>query len=499
VIAGLSLVYLFSSLPLTAKVLYSEDERIALRPLPIPEKNLLKAKLGALYLHTLADYGLMEYGFFLSYGIVTGQKLSFYAVAFVSVLLSALAVLFFALLFSRPYERLRFLINGDIRILIPLGIFFAAVIGTLYFLLLLVILKVIASDNVANLFSVQKLSVLGWVAKCSFPFSGLVGLSLFSGDIALLITCPVITLSYLFFGPLITRAYFRSSFKDASSTSFLVPEKNEEGKPFRFFAHPLFLKELFRSLRGTQKTFSSLFLLILVPLFSFYFGYLISQVYTLFGLTAQRSLDSLLSSGVPYVGALFVSDIPLYQPVLIFFLLSFFSALVYSPGNDLFSEEENSLPLLLSIPVDFRKQLSAKFLFTLSLSALTSLLSSLILLASSVLSPSASLFFFLFCFCFTVASYLFSEGTSLRHLFSEEESGGGLLFLLLSALVLFFLAIVEVSAFSMSLSSELSLVLTGILSVLSALLLSGLSYLWLRKAMKQALSRLEKNGGRIRA
>jgi hypothetical protein len=489
------ITYFIIYLPLTMKILYEEDEKLSIRPLPIPLKTLQLSKLTGLYIKSLTDFGLMEFGFFVAFFFVRQESLLFLVLALFAVILSAALLLFFDVLFSYPFKRVSDRLNENTVVLLVVSILISVGIGTLYFYLLIGIINIISSQNINNVFSVESLKVFTSLATYLFPVDGFISLVLLRGNPFIIILSILIPLLSIPGSLFISKTYAKMNFKngDKSSKGVIISAEKQELKPVK---HPLLFKELRRIIRSSKKTFSYFALLILVPMFSFYSAFLINQVFILFGLNTVRSAQSLIDSGASPLLATFISFIPSYRVPLIIFLVTLFTSLIYSPGDEVLSGEENALGTLLTLPLSFHQQLVLKFKEGIFFSGLTSLITSLILLISSIFNPVAALFFFLLNSLFTWSGYLFSEAQGIKNLGLSKESSLGLIYIFLGSLFLLLFSLLLINALPASLTPPFSQLIVGSLLTLTSIGLLSVSFLSIKKASLQAVNYLGKNGGR---
>lgn len=491
-----SLVYFFIYLSVFKKVFYEEDDQMKIKPLPLKTDTLLLSKLTVVFLKALSDFGLVELGLMISFGIVTGQGFVFYVFALLSDILSVLFVLFFDLLLSRPFKKLTDWLNDRIWLTLGAAVLVSGLAGTAYFLLLLGVLKIIGSQNISNIFSVDNLKVLTAIASYLIPVNGLVSLMLIDGNFLFMVLAVLICLGAIPGLIWIGRTYFQKGFDKGFDKDLGKKGEGQEKPALKWQKHPFIIKETIRSIRESKSGFSSFALLLLVPLFSFYLGYLLQQVFILFGLNSPMSMQALIDNGASPFAARVISHIPQYKFPLTCYLISFFMALVFSAGNDPLEGEREAMGVLLTIPVSFQKQIIIKYRQNLLLSGLTALLAFVVLAATSTCSLLELLFLLLICLSFTWAGYFYSEARNLGQKKLGQESAGGLIFIMISGLLFLLLDFVLVNLAPDSFSKDGVLAFSqGIVLVLSFGLLI-LSYFYMKKNTVRFVSAVKATGGK---
>lgn len=216
-IAFVQITYFIIYLPLTTKILYEEDEKLSIRPLPIPLKTLQLSKLGALFIKFLTDFGLMEFGFFVAFFFVRQESPLFLVLALFAVILSTAFLLFFDVLLSYPFKKVSDYLNEKTLVLLLVSILLSIGIGTLYFYLLIGIINIISSQNINNVFSVESLKTFTAIATYLFPVDGFISLVLLRGNPFIVGLSVLMSLLSIPGSLLISKTYAKMNFKEEIS------------------------------------------------------------------------------------------------------------------------------------------------------------------------------------------------------------------------------------------------------------------------------------------
>ena len=417
--------------PKAGELLFDKGERKLINPLPIPFHKLFAAKLGALLVKAVGDYCLLAYGFFLAYGIINGVALPYYFLSFLSSLLLSFFVAFLAVLLAYPAKAIGGFFRGHLLAEVVAVILLSGAIGTVYFLFVRYAASLVSANQVSSILNVQAMGILSDTARFLIPTSAFIQLSLWRFDLASFL--PGITLFLLGIAllPYFVRVCLRAETDEQ-------PSKRKSSSLARTYAG----KEFIRTSRGGNLVFSYLSLMVLIPLFAYFFAYLLSSVFDSLGLnalsfpaTGNFLLDRLLSSLPELI-------VPLIEALLFLFIpLCFYSSTPY------FALESQSFKVLLSLPKSMRKQLNAKLLLGYLSLVLALVLSAAVLLASNLLGLTDTLNFLLVAFFLSSTAFLFGKANDLRALSGRRGNGYNplsivvfsILYLLLDLLLLMFL------------------------------------------------------------
>ncbi len=417
--------------PKASHLLFNKRERKLINPLPIPFKDLFLAKLGALLAKAIADYFLLAYAFFLAFGIINEVGVAYYFLSLLSSLLLSVFVAFLAVLLSYPARIIGSFFRSHLLIEVIAVIVLASLIGVLYFFFVRYAADIVAANQVSSILNVEAMGVLSNVARFLIPTSAFIELSILNFDLASFIPGIILFLVGLSLLPFLVHLYLRVETDDQ-------PSKRKSSALAKTYAG----KEFIRVSRGGNLVFSYLSLLVLVPLFAYFFAFLLNSVFDSLG------FDSLsFPSTANYLLDLILASLPQFIVPLTNTLLFLFIPLCFYSSTHFFDGEAQSFKVLMSLPKSMKKQLNAKLMFGYLSLTCSVLISSIVLFGAGLLDFADSISFLLVASFLSSASFLFGKANELRYLSGAKSNGYSplaivvlaLLYLVLDLLCLLFL------------------------------------------------------------
>ena len=484
----MSLIYIFTYTSKMINLIYQDDDKFLIRPLPIKTKDIVFSKIISIYFKLFSEYGWFLIGFFIVYGIIYHCGPGFFILNIFMSFIYPFFILFFSSLLSRPLRQFFVFCKNKSYLSIILSVIVALIVGIIYFYIIIGIIKIISNKEINSIFSITNLNILSNLVYFAFPINGFFTLSLGKPDIFLLILSLVfLSLSIILTFIVINRNFLRFRSEDQKSLKFL-----NNNKEFRFYSFPFLFKEIKRIIRSTDKIFGFFSLIVLVPFFSYLFGNLVNEVFIAFDLDSIKDIDMLVNTGIDYALAVIIANIPYYKVILSFSLLTLFTALLYSPGDDLFEGEKNSFKTIITLPKSLEKQVGNKISQGVFFSFLSILISSIILGLTGIFTRWITLMYFFFCLFFTWAGYLYSEANGIERIGEEKESTLAVIFILLASVVSIVIYVLLFNAFNFKNETKVFLVLA--IEIVIGIALLGYSIFNISHSIKRFRRRILEDG-----
>ncbi len=331
----IQIIQILFGLNLVTKTLYFSNDNDLMK-LPVKGLNIFLSKICYLYIKELIFCTCLSLPVFIIYGIMAGEGAFFFCMIPVAILLSSMIPFFIGLVLSVPTMYIMAYLKNKFITMLGLYIIIVAVGFSLYINGLQLVLAMIESGDVSNLFSSELILNIKRIANyLYFPilvrnllFNHRFLTSLFVG----FVLCAIMAVVILYFA---NKIYLNVLLKNSEgeNQNFNKKIKAKERKPF----NALLNREFLNIFRSVNYSFQYLTITITTPLMVYFSNAIASNV----------GIENLGENILPGVSVL----------VLIMFLTmgtSFAATSITREGGSFFHTK--------IIPVSFKKQVFVKFM-----------------------------------------------------------------------------------------------------------------------------------------
>lgn len=340
-----SIIVIISSIVSANKLFFNEKDIEQLSVHPVDEIQIIFSKLIFLFLTHYALCFITTFPLFISYGIIYDKSMMFYYLGVFYPILTFFFEVGVALIFVYPFWLLKNYLNKHILTRF-------IVIGVVLFVLCFVytrVLNLFVEIVVGGSFNsiLAQVPKLVDLQKYMFP-TNFATLAMFSEIRRYFFPYIAISLGVFMFGCAIAIIAF-NYVRNISISRKMREVKDKELKQTSV-VKALIKKELKMLTKNSGYSFSFLGLLLVQPLLAY---------------LVIKALNTIFTTGV---FAYYISVVPNFLPLLDVLMLMFFSVIISQGANQYIQMEKNTIKVMKTIPVKFKKQLAIKVLIPFVLS-----------------------------------------------------------------------------------------------------------------------------------
>ena len=362
---------------------------------PVSNTQIILSKLLYLFLIHYVTSLMFEYPLFVAYGLLANKMPMFYylclfypAATFFFEMGVALLLVYPLWLFERFIKR-HFWLEMGVALVLICGLTFA------YSYVLDIFIKLVANNDLLSLFTQQSINGFIKFQRNAFPVNFLADIFFNKRPAALF---PFLCISLGVFTLGLTVAIFAFGYVRNISVDTTVHQKERPYKA-QSVTMALIKKEFSLIAKNSDYIFSYTGLLIVQPLLLYF---------------VTKSINTVLGSGTIRYFALLVPGLVDYVDIL---LVMLFTVIINQGANNYITMEERTIKNMKTIPVPFGKQLFIKVAIPFVLSAISLLISCIVLWATQTITFKLMLFALLISavllFVFQIISLW--EELSIRH------------------------------------------------------------------------------------
>lgn len=345
---------------LTAKKLFfNQEDNVKLQSLPISNSKIILSKLFFLFMTMYFMNMVFTFPLFVTYGRLYGKMVMFYFKAiFYPIFLFGFQG-GVALLLVYPFKLLLDFFKKHLIVQFVVVVVIAFALTFAYSRVLNIFINLVASNNIASLFTTEAINRIKFLEKFMVPINFLERYFV-NNSRAALFPSIAIAVGFLAAGLTVSIFAYNKFLQNVFSDSSKKKTKEHQLKSSSV-TKALIRKELVILLRNSDFIFSFTGLLMVQPLLSF---------------LIIKSINTIFTSGSLTYYLMAVPNILAFLDIMLMMLMS---AIIFQGANNYITNENKNIRLMKSIPVPFFKQLFIKVSIPLIFSVTILLISYLVL------------------------------------------------------------------------------------------------------------------------
>lgn len=393
-LACVSIIMIILGVSRCNKLFFNDKDTEQLVVHPIANDQIIISKLIFLFLMHYATSLLFVYPLFISYGLLVGKTLWFYYIILFYPFFSFFFEMGVALLFVYPFKLLMDYLKKHIVLEFILSIALMVGLSFIYSKILDFFMQLVTNNNLNLIFSSKNIDRILSLRAYLVPINFLTDIFIYgySGSLWALLSIEggvfIIGLAI----SIVAFSYFRS-------LKFQEKKKKKKEVKVRSIEKALLRKEFLLLFKDQNYIFTFTGLLIIQPFLM---------------LLVIQSINKIFSTG-SFV--YFATLLPAFVPLLDILIILLFTVIISSGASQYITMEKNTIKILKTIPVSYKKQLGIKVLIPLVFSFISLVISLLVLVFTSTIAFSTMIFAFLLSFSLLLVFDMVSliEELNIKH------------------------------------------------------------------------------------
>ena len=370
----ITLGIIISLIPNIIKMFFNDkSEKIIYSTTPITTYDILFSKVIALTIKTFFILLTSIFVIGCCYGYLTKLIFTYYILLFICIFILSIFIVGCGLLLSIPCYYVSLYIKKNKIFTLITTFLMASLIAILYTMTLYLFINLVKDSSLDDIFNSENVLILQKISERLYPITNMVNITIFKDIDLNFVIFFVISLVIFIISLILFRLYLRKYYKSNDSINkYKIPENLN----FKI-VNPnkaIINKELSLAFSKQDGLFSYLILIILEP---FLIYGVISGVNLIFTIGNFNYITTLY----PYI-FLSVDTI----------LIMLFIAFINMSSSISLEKEKDTLMILKTTPISFKKQMFIKIMVIFSLSMISYLISLIILLSTKQISFISFLF-----------------------------------------------------------------------------------------------------------
>lgn len=371
------------------KLLFNEEDIKQLSKYPIETSEIIISKLIILFLTQYVTSLMFTYPLFISYGVIASKPIWFYYLALFYPVLGFIFEAGVALLLVYPYKLLIDFLKKHLILQFVVSILVIGVLSYFYGIVLNVFVKLVSTNNINSILSVDSIKSLVDNSKYFFPTNFLADLLLKKSPNTTIFPYLAISGGVLIFGLLVGITFF-NYFKNL--VVYSKPNHKVKEPQIRSVTKALFKKELILIFKDSSYLLTFTGLLSIQP----FLLYIVIE-----------AINTIFTSGV---FSFYISILPNFILLLDMLIVMLFTLVINSGASTYIEAEDKNIRLMKSLPISPFKQIFIKFIIPFGLSFISLFVSMIVLLIFDIFTFSA----FIFCLLLSTILLFIFDIISLR-------------------------------------------------------------------------------------